>query len=181
MTGAPPERLVLVGFMGAGKTSVGRLAAERLGWDFIDLDREIEKRAGRTIARIFATDGEEVFRTLERAVAGEVLSSHGVVVASGGGWAGRPGWRESLPPGSRSVWLRVGVEEARRRAGTTPGTRPLMDADGDGSKLAELHKERAPYYALADGGVDTEGSTVEDVTARVLEFLTRSTDRTRTE
>lgn len=181
MTVEDHERLLLVGFMGAGKSSVGRLAAQMLGWAFVDMDSEVERRTGRTVAEIFATDGEAAFREVERLVAGELLSASRVVLASGGGWAASADWREATPAGTHSVWLDVSVDEAIRRASTQPGTRPLMEERSAGHALAELHKKRAPYYALADVRVDTEGSTVEDVTARVLESLARSTDRTRTE
>lgn len=176
-----PDRVLLVGFMGAGKSTVGRRVAERLGWHFVDVDLEVEARAERTIAQIFESEGEDAFRRLERSVAHDVLTDSRVVVATGGGWAARPEWPESLPDGTLSIWLAVGVDEARRRAAAQPGVRPLMGGAASPDGVVELHERRLPYYALADVRVDTEGSTVEDVTARVLEVIARSTDRTRTE
>lgn len=175
------DRLLLVGFMGAGKTSVGRRVAQETGWDFYDLDAEIERRTRQTIREIFEADGEKAFREVEKNVARELLARPRVVIASGGGWAGRAGWRNDVPAHTFSVWLDVGVEEAVRRATAESDVRPLMDQGSDHQRVSELHKVRAPYYALADERVDTEGSTVEDVTARVLESLVRRTDRTRTE
>ena len=165
------RRVLLVGFMGAGKSSVGRLVAEGLGWDFVDLDTEIERRAEMTIPEIFGSLGESYFRTIESEAAADVLSRTGVVVAPGGGWAASPGRLESLPPGTRSVWLSVSAEEAVRRASSQPGQRPLLTGTDVLGAARRLITERAPYYRLADVEVDTDGLSVEDVSARILDIV----------
>jgi shikimate kinase len=117
----PVARVVLVGMMGAGKTVVGAALAARLGWTHLDLDREVERRDGRPVARIFAEDGEARFRALEAAAGAALAGRARVVLSSGGGWAARAGALESLGPGTLAVWLRVPAEEAVRRAAAAPG------------------------------------------------------------
>ena len=109
------RRLVLVGFMGCGKSSVGRILARRLGWDFVDLDARVEKAEGRSVAAIFAESGEARFRVVEATEAEKALARDRVVLATGGGWAAQPGRLAALPEGTLSVWLRVSAEEAVRK------------------------------------------------------------------
>ena len=104
-----------------------------------------------------------------------------VVLASGGGWAARPGQLGALPLGTLTIWLRVGAEEAVRRAASEPRRRPLLRGSDPVSAERALLAERNRYYALADVGVDTERSSVEDVTARVLEILAAKGVDTRAE
>ena len=91
MNGDTPERVLLVGFMASGKSSVGKELASRLGWAFEDFDTAIEARAGRSVSQIFSEDGEAGFRRLELEVAEELLALRNTVVASGGGWPAQPG------------------------------------------------------------------------------------------
>jgi shikimate kinase len=173
LTGPPLRRVLLVGFMGAGKTSVGRRVAVALDWRFVDFDDAVEARAGKSIAAIFAEEGEEHFRILEERVARDLLDEEGVVLGSGGGWSARSGRLEELPEGTATVWLRVSAKEALKRTASQPGQRPLL-AEPEPLKRAEgLLAERVPYYGRAGWTVDTERSTVEDVSARVLEILAR--------
>lgn len=173
------RRIVLVGFMGAGKTSVGRRLAARLEWSFIDLDAEIERRTGRSIEAWFAHSGEAAFRGAEADVADAVLRRSGVVVASGGGWAARPGSLEGVATDTASVWLDVDAEEAWRRVQADEQLRPLL-AVGDGlERVRELLADRRSAYGRAKYRVDTNGHSVEDVTSRILEIL--ETQGTRTE
>jgi shikimate kinase len=162
---------VLVGFMGAGKSSVGRALAEALGWRFVDFDEAIEEREGRAIAEIFEHSGEEYFRALEDETAGDLLNQTRVVLGSGGGWAARPGRLDELPDGTLSVWLRVGWREALRRAKLQPGRRPLIAGTDPSEEVRMLLERREPMYAAADLGVDTEGYSVEDVTARIRKSI----------
>lgn len=168
------ERILLVGFMGAGKTSVGRLLAERLGWRFQDFDDVVEERAGRSVAEIFEQDGEDRFRVLEAEVADELLRGHEVVLGSGGGWAAVPGRIEAVPAGTAVVWLRVDAREAVRRASEQPGRRPLLAGPDAVERARILLSGRAAVYRSAPFGVDTDGRSVEDVTARILEVLAES-------
>ena len=99
----PIRRVVLVGFMASGKTEVGRILAERLGWAHVDLDRLIEERAGRRVAEIFAADGEAAFRRLEAEATVEVAARERLVISPGGGWITNPMLLDALGPGTLSV------------------------------------------------------------------------------
>jgi shikimate kinase len=167
------ERVLLVGFMGSGKTSVGRVLAARLGWAFVDFDQVIEAEAGTPVADIFAGHGEPHFRELEDRVARGLLARRGVVLGSGGGWAATPGRLGDVPPGTATFWLKVSPEEALRRVASEPGKRPLLAGADMLHKARELMEARASMYGEADWTVDTEGSSVEDVAAGVLEILAR--------
>lgn len=173
MTPEALRRVLLVGFMGSGKSSVGRAVAERLGWRFIDFDDEIVREAGASIPEIFAERGEAYFREIEARVAERLLAEETVVLGSGGGWSAVEGRLDDLPPGTTSFWLRVSPESAVRRAGVEPGARPLLDRKDALEEASRLLTERAPFYGRARWAVDTEDATVEDVSARILEIITR--------
>lgn len=165
------DRVVLVGFMGAGKSAVAARLAERLGWSVTDTDRLIESEERRPIERIFADAGEPYFREVERRVVAEALATTKVVVATGGGWAGDPDWVDAVPAQSLTVWLDVSTEEALSRVGPDPRDRPLL-ATEEGRRDAERkHESRRSSYALAMVRVDTNDQTVDDVSARILEVL----------
>lgn len=171
--GLPPDvrRIVLVGFMAAGKSSVGPCLARLLEWDFRDVDACVEAEEGRSIARIFAEAGEGWFREAEARMTEALLAADRVVLAAGGGWGATPGRLRSLPEGTRSVWLRVSAEEAVRRAAVAAGERPLLAGPDPLTAARSLLERRIPAYAEADVRVDTEGRTVEDVAARILNLL----------
>jgi len=171
LTERAPTRVLLVGFMGAGKTSVGRAVAHRLGWRFLDFDQAIESEAGMSVADLFRTEGEAAFRSLEAEIGNRLLEQSAVVLASGGGWPVAEGRMESLSDDTLTIWLRVSPAEAVRRAEGQAGTRPLIDGIDPIGNASELLRERERRYATAQHGVDTDGSTVEDVTARILEIL----------
>lgn len=168
------RRVLLVGFMASGKSTVGPVLARALGWDFEDMDAVVEAGEGRSVARIFAEDGEARFRRMEERAADRLLALDGVVVGSGGGWAAAPGRLDTLPRGTLSVWLKVSPEEAVRRAGAHPGTRPLLAVSDPVGAARELLRERSSRYARCALEVDTEGRTVEDVAARILDEMARS-------
>ena len=171
MTARALDRVLLVGFMGSGKTSVGQLVAERLGWRFVDFDDEIEREAGAPIAALFAEHGEAHFRAIEARVADRLLAEQGVVLGSGGGWGGVPGRLTTLPAATGSFWLEVSAPTAIQRTSREPGIRPLLDGPDALDTAARLLAERAPFYRQARWAVDTEHSSVEDVSARILEIL----------
>ena len=155
-SGREVRRVVLVGFMASGKSSVGRILARRVGWEFVDVDRLIEEREGRSISEIFRTEGEERFRVLEAETTTEVLARRDVVVATGGGWPAREGRMAGLPAGTVSVWLRVSPEETIRRARRRPGLRPLLGGDDPLGVAKRLAAERDPYYRLATMSISTD-------------------------
>jgi len=173
VTPDPLDRVLLVGFMGSGKTSVGRLVAERLGWRFVDFDDEIVKQTGASIPEIFRTEGEQRFRERETAVADRLLTERGVVLASGGGWGAVPGRLTALPPGTECFWLKVSAPTVMKRAVGEPGARPLLDRGDALQEASRLLEMRDPVYRQARWTVDTEQSAVEDVAARILEILFR--------
>jgi shikimate kinase len=164
-------RIVLVGFMASGKSAVGRRLAHSMGWAFVDFDDAIVEEAGASIPQIFGSEGEAGFREIESRVADRLLGLDQVVLASGGGWAAVPGRLGTLPEGTLSVWLRVSVSEALRRASEAPGTRPLLVGEEAPTRAEELLAAREVFYASAGLEVDTEGRSVEDVSADILDRL----------
>ena len=158
--------IVLVGFMGSGKTTVGRALAGVAGLPFADTDALIEKRAGRSIAEIFETDGEEGFRSLEREVVAEVLSGPDAVVALGGGAPGDPDTRAALSEAT-AVYLKTSFETARVRVGDVRA-RPLFSG-GDPHALLE---SRLPLYeSVADITVPTDGRSPEVVAKEISDLV----------
>jgi shikimate kinase len=161
--------VVLVGPMGAGKSTVGPLLAEALGVTARDIDAEIEAREGRPISDIFVDSGEQHFRALERAVVAEVLGEHDGVVSLGGGAVLDAGTRELLVD-HQVVFLRVGLSEAVKRVGLGTG-RPLLLGNVR-SRIKALLDERAPVYeAVADLTVDTDQRAPEDIVAEIEKAL----------
>ncbi|MSR20869.1 MAG: shikimate kinase [Gemmatimonadetes bacterium] len=171
MTPTALDRVLLIGFMGSGKTSVGKRVAARLGWRFIDFDDAIEAEAGISVSEVFTSRGEQYFRALEERVAQRLLAERHVVLASGGGWAAAAGRLEGVPAGTASFWLQVSAPEALRRASGAAGTRPLLARPDALEEAIRLIAWRAPYYKEATWAVDTERSSVDDVSASVLEIL----------
>lgn len=169
MTGI--RRVVLIGFMAAGKSTVGRLLADRLGWRFIDLDERIEAIAGRSVADIFARDGESAFRALEEQATHTLVTEGDVVIAPGGGWVTSPALLDALRPGSLVVWLRISPREAVRRALAEQRPRPLLEGGDPLSRAEMLLAERTRYYEAADIAVDAEGRDPDDVAEVILKHL----------
>ena len=170
------DRIILVGFMGAGKSACGRLLARRLGRCFVETDDMIAAREGRSIPEIFHHDGEERFRSLE----GETLESlrlkSGDVIATGGGFPCRPGRMEALRELGTVVWLRGRLDELCGRARRS-GERPML-AGRTPEDIEALYRAREPYYAQAHLSVDTTGLGPDQVVARLLAAL-READAAR--
>ena len=158
-------RVVLVGPMGAGKSTVAAILAERWGVSVRDTDADIEATEGREISEIFVDDGEAHFRVLERAAVAKALAEHDGVLALGGGAVLDPGTREALA-GHEVVFLNVGLFDAVKRVGLGVG-RPLLLGNVR-SRVKALLDERLPVYrAVATVEVDTDGRTPEEVAADV--------------
>jgi shikimate kinase len=165
------QLIVLVGLMAAGKSTVGKLLAEKVGWRFIDLDEEIVREAGTSIAEIFRTAGEPAFRAMERRLTAALHSVAPAVLAPGGGWITNPGVLDALPAGARLVWLRVSPEEAVRRALATGEERPLLAGPDPLGAARSLLSAREPLYAAADLIVDVEGRTPADIVQEITDSL----------
>ncbi|MGH7313995.1 MAG: shikimate kinase, partial [Candidatus Rokuibacteriota bacterium] len=148
-------RIILVGFMGAGKSVCGRLLARRLGRCFVETDDMIVAHEGRSIPEIFRGDGEERFRTLEAEILTSLRLKSGDVIATGGGFPCRAGRMEALRELGTVVWLRGQLEELCTRAGRG-GQRPML-AGRAPEDIEALYRAREPYYAQAHLSVDTTG------------------------
>jgi shikimate kinase len=164
-----PRHLVLIGLMGAGKTTVGRECARHLGRPFVDTDDEVTRIAHATVDRIFAEGGEAEFRRLERDVVVDVCASpEPLVIACGGGAVLDPENRRALRNAGIVVWLRAPADTLVGRVGDG-STRPLLRDDPAGA-LARLGRLREPAYeAAAHVDVDTDGVDIDTVAARVLD------------
>lgn len=167
------RRVFLIGFMGAGKTTVGRALARRLGWSFRDLDEIIEKRQGKSVAAIFTEAGEDGFRRAESAALHELLDDNvaagNLVLALGGGAFAQARNRSALDRGGAiTILLEAPLEVLRRRCAADGKTRPLAV---DEARFAQLFAERRAAYELADVRVATMDKSVEEVAMEIEHIL----------
>lgn len=165
-----PRSLVLVGLMGAGKSSVGRRLAQVIGFDFVDADAEIEKAAGATIPEIFAEHGEAIFRDGERKVIARLLNQKRIVLATGGGAYMNGETRRRIADSAISIWLKAELDVLVRRCARR-GQRPLLQNGDIRSTLARLMDERYPVYAEADITVISSDVPHEEVVDQILRQL----------
>jgi shikimate kinase len=168
----PAERLILIGSRGSGKSTVGELLAQRLGWRFADTDAAIEAAAGRSIADIFATEQEAGFRNRETAVLQELCQEPKLVLATGGGAVLRPSNRALLRSAGFVVWLQVSAEVAWARLQADPTTaarRPNLTATGGLEEVRTLLTAREPLYReMADFTIRTDRPSPEAVATAIL-------------
>ena len=155
---------MLVGFMGAGKSTVGPLVAARLGFEFLDMDARIEERLGMDVAACFRTLGEEAFRAEERSVARELLERRRLVVAAGGGAFAASETRAVLRRNALTVWLRADLATVLRRV-RSDGRRPLA---GNREIMSSRLAEREAAYREADISVETSDVEPDAVAERVV-------------
>jgi shikimate kinase len=178
----PPEstssptspHLILVGLPGAGKSTLGRKVAKRLGRPFLDFDAEIERREGTTVAQIFAKHGEPYFRERELELTRELVGGGGMVLAPGGGWIMIPGALALLRPPGRMIYLRVRPEVALRRLERAQHVRPLLQVSEPLSELRRLLAERESAYRLADLVLDTDLIVTQDVMSSIARLASAS-------
>lgn len=161
------KNIFLGGFMAAGKTSVGKDLAAKTGRPFVDTDQIIEQRAGMSVARIFATSGESVFRLMEQNVVRELCELQGMIIALGGGILADPELKETIMEKGILVVLSVLPETALKRAASEKGKRPLLDP----LNVNALWKKRIPAYSNGHLIIETDQLTVEEEVERIMEGL----------
>jgi shikimate kinase len=160
------DKLYLVGFMGAGKTTVARELGRRIGWRVEDVDERIEARERRTIAAIFASDGEPRFRQIERDVVAELLPTRDAIVATGGGTFADPDTRAAMLADGAVAWLDVPFDKLLDRV-PPDGRRPLAS---DRFQMEQLYERRALSYREAHLRIDA-ARPVDEVVERLLEWI----------
>ena len=161
------DKIYLVGFMAAGKTSVARALASRLGWQSEDIDDLIEAREQRTVAEIFAREGEPYFRVVEREILHLLLPLRQTVIATGGGTFVELANRVTINRDGVSVWLDVPVELILDRA-PADGSRPLAS---NPARLRWLYETRRPAYEQAHVRIDAAGATVPEIVHGIVDAL----------
>ena len=160
------KNIVLFGFMGTGKTSVGKKVAADLGMNFVDMDHVIEEREGRVISDIFATDGEAYFRELERALVKELSAGSGMVIGTGGGVVLNADNVADFAASGLAVCINVEPDEILARL-EDDGSRPLL-AEGDKlAKIKSILETRKDFYASVPMQVTTTGCSIQESAARV--------------
>jgi shikimate kinase len=174
--GKPFPGVVLVGFMGSGKSSVGSEVARRVRAEFVDTDELIERAAGKSIRELFAAEGETAFRERENAVLREALSIPGRVVATGGGAFMDEGNRERLKAYASVVYLEASPEAILERL-SGASDRPLLRSGERGRIVRELLARREPGYREADHTVRTDRRTVSEVAQEIVELLQKTEGR----
>lgn len=170
-----PNNIFLIGYRGTGKTTVAQGLARRLGWDAVDIDDEIERRAGITIASIFADDGEAAFRDLESEILVDLCQRDRQMVSLGGGTVVRPENREAIRQSGIVVWLTASVDTLAVRLDADPATadrRPNLTNLGGRSEIEAMLAERTPFYReCANLAVDTEGKEPAEVVQEIVAWL----------
>ncbi len=163
------RNVILVGFMGAGKSTVGRLLARRLGRCFVETDAMITAREGRSIPEIFTDRGEVYFRQLEAEALDALAEKHGHVIATGGGFPCGPGVMDRLLQLGTVVWLAADFDAAYARANRTGG-RPML-AGRSAEDAAALYRTRQEIYRRAHLSIDTSHLTIDAVVGRIVRHL----------
>lgn len=171
------KNIVLTGFMGTGKTSVGQEVAWRLGWSFLDMDAELAARAGKSISRIFAEEGEAAFRRMERLLCRELASEERLVIATGGGTLLDHENRRLLLESGLVICLYATVEELLCRLQQAQD-RPLLQVADRRRRIEELLAQRSRVYDSLPHRLDTTGLTIPEVADRVIALWTRQQNRT---
>lgn len=159
--------IILVGFMGTGKTATGTILARQAGLSFVDFDALIEDKAGKAISTIFADEGEAAFRAMEHDLARAYDHPAGAVIATGGGIVLNPANVPLLAKGGLVVCLQASVEQIVRRL-EHDTSRPLLQTPDKRERIATILASRAALYAQIPTQIDTDGRTAEDVAHEIL-------------
>ncbi len=165
------RNITLVGFMGTGKTTAGRILARRLGYRFIDVDEEIEREQGVSISHIFSELGEGYFRMLERGKINELSRRPGLVISAGGGAVIDERNIEAIKTGGVIVCLTATPDAVMKRVGNSAG-RPLLNVPDPMSRIIELMAAREQFYRKADFTIDTTAMTPKDVAEEIIRITT---------
>ena len=161
------DKIYLVGFMASGKTTLARALGKRLDWPAHDIDELIEQRERRTIAAIFARDGEPYFRAIERQILQELLLPRHVIVATGGGTFAEPENRDTINRDGASIWVDVPLTRVIERL-PPDGRRPLA---ADREQMERLYHTRRLAYQRAHWRLDASRAPVDELVERVMEWL----------
>jgi shikimate kinase len=167
------KHIVLIGLPGSGKSTVGRLVADKLQAGFVDIDSILIRKEGKPIALIFAEKGENAFRDMERKEMEAALGHEPAVIAPGGGWAAQPGALEAAKTVAYVVYLKARPGIATERA-VPSGTRPLLMGGDSETQMQELLQAREPFYAQAHATVHTEAKNADQIAAEVVRLAQTS-------
>jgi shikimate kinase len=165
------NRVVLLGYMCSGKSTVGEALARRLEWDFVDFDVAIEQREGKSVREIIDADGEGYFRELEEMLTSEVAEEHALVASPGGAWITRPEFLNELGRGTLAVWLYVSPEETVRRLKADSIARPFKELDDPTEKIAAMIQEREPLFRFADLTIPADVRSIESVAFEIEQVV----------
>jgi len=161
------KNIVLVGFMGSGKTFAGKILAGRLGMTFLDMDDVISSRAGKAVSAIFAEDGEAHFRSLERSLVKELSGTKGLVIATGGGIVLNPANISDFSKSGFVVCLMAKPETVLKRV-KNDTSRPLLSGDDKLRKILDIMESRRKMYEAIPARIDTDSLTADEVAAKII-------------
>ena len=167
---AADQTIVLIGLMGAGKTTIGKRLAKQIGREFVDSDAEIEQAAACSIADIFAIHGETIFRDLEKRVIKRLLETPNTVLATGGGAWMQPEVRAMIKENAVSIWLKADLDTLTERV-ERRDHRPLLEQGDKREILSGLMEKRYPIYAEADLTVESGAGPHEEVVDKVVQTI----------
>jgi len=165
------KNIYLIGFMGTGKSSAGKIIAEKCGAEFTDTDKMVEEREGRSISEIFENSSEEEFRRLESEVLLEITTKNNLVVSTGGGIVVTKGNLEMMKNSGHVITLIADVNTIMERVKTDETSRPLLEVEDPFETIKRLLYERASFYINAHHIVDTSDITPEETAEKILELI----------
>ena len=164
-----PRHILLVGLPGSGKSTVGKLVAEGLGADVIDIDSLLVREMGKPVSQIFGMVGEARFRQMERDAVNAAQTRESCIIVPGGGWAAQPGQLQAAKQQSLVIYLKCSAATATKRS-EQGEARPLLAGVDPGQRMRSLLEEREVFYTQADHKVDAEYGAAEAVAAEVIDL-----------